>query len=94
MKRFRDELGQTISMLRLGNNLSLEGLGERCGIHRNSVERIELAKSGVRMDTFMQLSRALGVPAWKILRHAEKSLQTVNAQDSSSSEDSSVSSST
>lgn len=66
-------LGRTIRELRLAapEPLSQEALALKAGIHRNYVGAVERGERNVAYTNLLKLARALGLPAWELVRRAE-----------------------
>lgn len=58
----RRAIGDHIRDARLYANLTQERLGERCGIDRQTINRIELGHVSTRIDTLIRIAGAIGVP--------------------------------
>jgi transcriptional regulator with XRE-family HTH domain len=65
-ERFCAELGEEIRRGRQKAGLSQEELGERIGLHRNSVARYE-GGADIPMMVFVRLCVALGMPTKDVL---------------------------
>lgn len=58
----RRAVGDRIREIRLEHNLTQEQLGERAGIDRQAINRIEQGHASPRLDTLIRLAEALQVP--------------------------------
>ena len=56
----RERIGGKIASMRQEAGLSQAQLGERCGLERFHVSRIEKGKYSVGLDTLTAIARALG----------------------------------
>lgn len=56
----RERIGQKIAAMRQEAGLSQAQLGERCGLERFHVSRIENGKHSIGLDTLTAIARALG----------------------------------
>lgn len=56
----RERIGQKIAAMRQEAGLSQAQLGERCGLERFHVSRIESGKHSIGLDTLTAIARALG----------------------------------
>lgn len=66
-------LGQVIQRHRLAKGLSQEALAERAELHRNHVSYVERGLRSPTVDVLVRVGKALGVPAWELLRQAQQS---------------------
>jgi transcriptional regulator with XRE-family HTH domain len=55
-----EELGRRLAQIRVNANLTQAALGREAGVSRPTIERME-AGQAVRMDTFMRISKVLGL---------------------------------
>ena len=55
-------VGEAIKKARLANNLTQEQLGERIGVQRSQISRLERGKS-ITLSSMMRVFKAMGVPA-------------------------------
>ena len=62
-------IGKTIQRLRKRRNLSQAALAEKMGVHITYLSNIERGKENPTLDTFIKLSRALGVELAELFRH-------------------------
>lgn len=60
--RRRREVGDRIRAIRTDRGLTQEKLGERCGMDRIAMNRIEGGHQSARLDTLIRIADALGVP--------------------------------
>ena len=56
----RERIGQKIAAMRQEAGLSQAQLGERCGLERFHVSRIESGKHSIGLNTLTAIARALG----------------------------------
>lgn len=54
-------IGNSIRRIRLAKGLTQEGLAELSGLSSKMIQKIELGKSGFRMETIIRIARALEV---------------------------------
>jgi transcriptional regulator with XRE-family HTH domain len=59
--RSADTIGEHLRTWRKLRGLTLEQLGERAGVHRGTVARLEQGDISVGMGTFLNVARALGI---------------------------------
>jgi transcriptional regulator with XRE-family HTH domain len=64
----RRAVGDRIREVRLWQNLTQERLGERAGMDRQAINRIEQGHASPRLDTLIRLASALEVPLAKLVR--------------------------
>ncbi|MFF5670242.1 helix-turn-helix transcriptional regulator [Streptomyces hygroscopicus] len=64
----RRAVGNRIRELRLWRNLSQERLAERCGVDRQTVNRIEMGHQAATIDTLIRIAQALAVPLTDLVR--------------------------
>jgi transcriptional regulator with XRE-family HTH domain len=64
----RRAVGDRIRAIRLWHNLTQEGLGERAGMDRQAINRIEQGPASPRLDTLIRLAAALDVPLAELVR--------------------------
>ena len=55
-------VGEAIKKARLANNLTQEQLGERIGVQRSQISRLEKGKS-ITLNSMMRVFKAMGVQA-------------------------------
>lgn len=60
--RRRRQVGDRIRAIRTDRGLTQEKLGERCGMDRIAMNRIENGHQAARLDTLIVIADALGVP--------------------------------
>jgi transcriptional regulator with XRE-family HTH domain len=60
--------GRAIRSLREARGLSQEEFASQAKLHRTYVGGIERGERNPTLSTITRLARALGVPAWKLLR--------------------------
>ncbi|MDT0381454.1 helix-turn-helix transcriptional regulator [Streptomyces sp. DSM 42041] len=65
----RRAVGDRIRTLRMHANLTQEHLGERAGVDRQQVNRIEQGHVSPRLDTLLRLADALDVHLSDLVRH-------------------------
>lgn len=70
-----EALGSAIRAERNAAGLSLEALGQRVGIHRNTVSLYELGKMEVPFGTLVEIADALGLPVSQLARSGEERLR-------------------
>lgn len=58
----RRAVGDRIRQVRLDRNLTQERLGERAGMDRQAINRIEQGHASPKLDTLIRLAAALEVP--------------------------------
>ncbi len=54
-------IGEAIKRARLAQNLTQEELGERIGVQRAQISRLEKGKSVITLPTMSRVFRALGI---------------------------------
>lgn len=64
----RDIAGRNLRRLRLDRGLSQERLSEASGYPQQLISELETGKGNPTIDTLAQLSAALGVEAWELLK--------------------------
>lgn len=65
-------LGGVIREARESSGLSQEALGRKTRTDPGHVSLIEQGKTGVPLARLRRIARAVGVPAWELLRRAEQ----------------------
>lgn len=70
-----EALGSAIRAERNAAGLSLDGLGQRVGIHRNTVSLYELGKMEVPFGTLVDIADALGMSVSQLARSGEERLR-------------------
>jgi len=53
---------------RKGLGVSQETLADECGLHRTYIGSIERAERNVSLDNIEKIAKALGAPAWELLK--------------------------
>lgn len=61
------KLGQRIGYLRRKNGISQEELAEKVNLSRESISTIESGKTGIRVESLIEIANSLGVSADDIL---------------------------
>lgn len=64
----RRTIGQRIREARGQQRISQEKLGERCGVDRQTINRIEQGHVSTRIDTLMLIAAAIDVPLADLVR--------------------------
>lgn len=64
----RDILARNIRLLRAQKSMSQETLAFESGLNRTYVSDIERGVRNVSIDNISRLAKALGVPAWRLLK--------------------------
>lgn len=64
----RRAIGECIRSTRLQRNLTQEGLAERAGLDRKTVNRIEQGHTSASLDHLLLIADALGVPLSVLVR--------------------------
>lgn len=64
----RDILARNLRLLRAKRGLSQETLAFEAGINRTYLSDVERSIRNVSIDNLSRLAKALGVPAWQLLR--------------------------
>jgi transcriptional regulator with XRE-family HTH domain len=67
-----EALGKTIRAERGAAGLSLEALGERVGIHRNTLHNYEKGAKEITFGTLVDIADALGLDVTDLTRRAEE----------------------
>jgi transcriptional regulator with XRE-family HTH domain len=65
-------LGDALRELRQARELTQETLADRAGLSANYVGDAERGERNISVRALWQLADGLGVPAWELLREAEK----------------------
>ena len=65
-------IADTVKQLRVQKGASFAELSVLCGVHENSLRRLERGTGGINLGNFVRVCAALGKPAWKVLRHVER----------------------
>lgn len=65
-------LGEVIRRARLDKGLTLQRVADDAKIHMNSLAGIEAGRDNVRSLTLIGIGRAVGIPAWQLMRAAEE----------------------
>jgi transcriptional regulator with XRE-family HTH domain len=76
-----DALGKTIKAERNAAGLSLDALGQRVGIHRNTVHNYEQGKKEIPFGTLVDVADALGMSVTDLTRGAEERLKRESSPD-------------
>lgn len=64
----RDILARNIRLLRAQKAMSQESLAFESGVNRTYVSDVERGVRNVSIDNVSRLAKALGVPAWQLLK--------------------------
>jgi len=64
-------VGQVLRDMRKTGNLSQEAFAELVGMQRSDIGQMERGKRTVSIHTLQRISKATGIPMWKIIRRAE-----------------------
>jgi transcriptional regulator with XRE-family HTH domain len=64
----RQILARSVRTLRAQRGLSQEALAFEAGINRTYVSDIERGTRNVSLDNISRLAKALGVPAWSLIK--------------------------
>ena len=67
-------LGQAVARRRRRMGLSWRVLGERAEVSANTIRNLERGVRRCRVDIVVRVARALEIPAWRLVRAAERSL--------------------
>lgn len=65
-------IGQTIRFFRARARLTQEQLALEVDIHPTEISRLEKGRRNPKWETMKRLAEGLGVPLWKMVRHAEE----------------------
>lgn len=68
----RETLARNIRLLRAEKGLSQEALAFDSGINRTYVSDVERGIRNISLDNISRLAKALGVPAWRLLKQEER----------------------
>lgn len=68
----REILARNIRLLRAEKGLSQEALAFDSGINRTYVSDVERGIRNISLDNISRLAKALGVPAWRLLKQEER----------------------
>lgn len=68
-------IGDTIRLARETVGLNQRQLGEKMGVARTYISKIENGVVEPNIESLLRFADALGIPAWKILRRAERTAQ-------------------
>ncbi|WP_224274122.1 helix-turn-helix domain-containing protein [Streptomyces sp. LS1784] len=66
--RDRRDVGARILSLRRQADLTQEKLGERAGLDRRTIGRLENGLVPATLDQLGAIARAIGVPLWRLFR--------------------------
>lgn len=69
LQQRRQVIGENIRRARLRANLTQERLGERCGIDRQAINRIEMGAQSPLLDTLLRIADALDVPLAELVQY-------------------------
>ncbi len=72
-------LSDTVRAARIKMNLSQTEVARRAGIPRQNVVRIESGATMPFLPTLIAYGDAIGIPAWRLLRHAQRQLETTKS---------------
>lgn len=64
----RRVVAANVRRLRKAKGLSQEAFADDCGLHRTYIGGIERAERNVSLDNIERMARALGLPAYELLR--------------------------
>ena len=78
--RTKKILGETLRAFREKQGLSRYALAQRSGMDSSWLRRFENGQSGIRVETLLTLSKALGIPAAEIIDAMEKALKDFPVQ--------------
>lgn len=67
----RETLARKIRLLRAQKGISQETLAFESGVNRTYVSDVERGLRNISLDNISRLSKALGVPAWTLLKDDE-----------------------
>jgi transcriptional regulator with XRE-family HTH domain len=65
-------IGETLRRFRKDKGLTLEQLGERAGLGRGQLSRIENGHQEATLSTLAKILRSLGVSRWELFRRYER----------------------
>jgi|SRR5882757_842369 len=68
-------IGQTIKLARELAKLNQRQLAEKMGVVRSYVTRVEGGLVEPNLESLLRFGDALGIPAWKLLRRAERTAE-------------------
>lgn len=68
----RETIARNIRLLRAEKGLSQEALAFDSGINRTYVSDVERGIRNISLDNISRLAKALGVPAWRLLKQEER----------------------
>lgn len=68
VREHRWDVGRRLRELRAGRGLTQMQLAELCGIDNKTISRAENGRYAISIDQAVRLSRALGVPSWRLFR--------------------------
>jgi transcriptional regulator with XRE-family HTH domain len=71
-RRFAKFLGKGIRAARSLRGVKIEALALECNISQATLSNIELGENLPNLITFVQISQALNIPMWEIVRAAER----------------------
>lgn len=69
--QLRETLARNIRLLRARKGMSQEALAFDSGINRTYVSDVERGIRNISLDNISRLAKALGVPAWSLLKEDE-----------------------
>ena len=67
-----ESFGVVLQKVRTQVGMSQEELSNRSGLHRTYISDIERGMRNVSLRNIEKLAKALGVPAWQLIRIAEE----------------------
>lgn len=67
----RDILARNLRLLQAERGISQEALAFEAGINRTYLSDVERSIRNISIDNLSRLAKALGVPAWRLLREAD-----------------------
>ncbi|VAW73419.1 hypothetical protein MNBD_GAMMA10-97 [hydrothermal vent metagenome] len=68
MAELKEKFGLRILVLRKKAKLSQEQLGDRLGISRGSVSRLERGEIGLKFDNIEAIAKIFGVEEWELFK--------------------------
>ena len=64
----RDVFAKNVRLARNEKGLSQEGLALEAGVNRTYLSAVERSEQNISLDNVYRISKALGIPAWKLLQ--------------------------
>jgi transcriptional regulator with XRE-family HTH domain len=72
MTHLQRRLGKAVRRLREARDFSQEGFADHVGVHRTYMGAVERGEQNISLANLERIAKALGLPAWELLREAEQ----------------------